>query len=297
MTNTEFERQAKKAGFDDIYFVPPEKYDGDETGRLVLDPQKILAGANTIILLIKKCPLSEETDTTDATISNYYLASNAAYREAGRLANELNQRGYPSVSNVQIPIKQCMLRNGIGIRGENSLVYIDSIGSAMHVQTLLTKAEFQYSRPQIQIMNACKGCGKCVRACPSGAIGIGGIVDRNRCLRAVCETVPIPEQYEELMGNHLLGCEICQIVCPMNIHTERQKPYSISLKDLLHGNIEKLKSDIGINYARKQKLQLKACILCANMKRSDLTEDLRELIQEENKEIAAAAQKALNRIK
>ncbi|MDR1972970.1 MAG: 4Fe-4S binding protein, partial [Treponema sp.] len=61
-------------------------------------------------------------------------------------------------------------------------------------------------------------CGKCIKACPTGALSGNFSMDRGKCitqLNCFPEKVP-PRDLLDKMGTWLYGCDICQDVCPMN---------------------------------------------------------------------------------
>ena len=296
MTREELTREAFEHGFDRICFVKPEKTEG-ALEELVSNPFAVMPNAATVILLIRKCTLPASGAAREAVISSYYPVSNEAYRQAKLLAGEISRSGEAAIANVQIPIKQYLLKNRIGVQGRNSLVYIAGLGSAFHVQTILTEARYEPDNALESLKSVCVDCDMCVRACPSGAIKHTGQVDRARCIRSVCESIPIPPSAKGLMKNHLLGCDICQMVCPMNSGVTRSAPLEVEVRKLLRGELEPLKQIIGVNYARKQKMAIKGCAICENMNRTDLTDELAALANGDKPAVAEAAQCALEKLK
>ena len=279
MNQTEITARALELGFAKIYFVKPYSDEGTLLPGLVRDPLTALPAAKTVIVLLMPYLPARETDTRDGVISPYYAASNAAYRAAKTLAGEMEKDGCTALSNVQFPLKPLLIRSGIGRQGSNSLVHVNGLGSAFHVQTILTDAAYEYSVPAAAPEDLCRNCGACVRACPVHAIGEDHAVDRTKCLRAVSEEDPIPPAARPLLGNRLLGCDICQNVCPYNAGIAGGDPIHVSLSAILDGDIENLKAIIGTNYARRNKLMVKAAVAAGNLKRTDLIPKLEELMR------------------
>ena len=267
--------------------------------RLVSDPFSLLADVKTVILLIMPYRPSSESKTREAIISAYYPVSHAAYQAAKELVKHLEKEGFKAVSNVQLPLKRLMLTFGIGSMGRNSLVVIDGLGSAFHVQALLTDASFQYSyykEVQPVLGKRCGNCLSCVMACPTGAISADGHVEAAKCLRAVSEMDIIPQEYEPLLKNRLLGCDVCQNVCPANARLCTAEPVEVTLKSLLDGNIDGLKRLIGSNYARVNKLKKKAAVIAANNRRYDLIDELENMRLSADSSVAYAAERAIKRM-
>lgn len=59
----------------------------------------------------------------------------------------------------------------------------------------------------------CEGCDRCLRACPSGALG----GDFYRCISLVTQSgTDISEDIRDIMRDNLYGCTVCQMACPHN---------------------------------------------------------------------------------
>lgn len=267
MNNEEFLVLAEEAGFRRVIFLPYED--------------------KTLILLLMPYPGAINAEPgNEAVISGYYPVSNFAYRKAKELSNLLIDIGYPSVSNIDIPLKPVLISSGFGDMGRNSLVSVSGLGSRFHIQTILTEFEFEttpLSAKKPYLADRCRNCSRCVQACPTGAILPDMHIDSGRCLRAASEMTPPPAEFRRLFKNRLLGCDICQDVCPVNKGLKNGDAPIVALKPLLDGDIEQMKQLIGVNYARKRKLRIKAAIIAANLKRNDLLPELEIMSASEDK--------------
>lgn len=277
MTNSEFEAEARELGFERTVFI---EYSGE-----------------TLVMLLMPCPGGDSKG--EAVISGYYPVSNLAYQNAKQLAGRLRALGYRAESNIDARLKPLLLSSGTGDMGRNSLVAVEGLGTRFHIQTILTDCPFSASpalHREPALAERCRNCMRCVNACPTGAIMPGMVIDSGKCLRAVSEITPPPEKFRRLLKNRLLGCDICQDVCPANKGLDFGKAPVISLEDLLDGNIEQMKRLIGVNYARKRRLKIKAAVIAANLKRGDLLPRLQEMSlsdDENEREIALWAIKEI----
>lgn len=277
---------ASENGFDRVYALEPVRAERAAVHRLnqnvADDPRTLLPGVRTTILLLKAYKPYSETPG-EATVSAYYPASHAAYKGAARIAERLREEGFQAVSNAQIAIKPLLVKAGIGCAGRNTLIAVEGLGSRFHAQVILTDAEIERSRiTPIADGNMCLYCRSCADACPTGAISLEGRLDADRCLRARGEGEVVPEALRGLYKNRLLGCEICQDVCPRNVHDAKTEmpneiKESIDLGKLLRGELTNLSDTIGKNYARKTRIRMKAAMISGNLKRADLLEELTEL--------------------
>jgi len=64
----------------------------------------------------------------------------------------------------------------------------------------------------------CDGCGRCVAACPTGALRSDGLVDARRCVsyNTIENRGELPPDVVAAMRNRVFGCDACQEACPHN---------------------------------------------------------------------------------
>ena len=122
----------------------------------------------------------------------------------------------PAADNSPLPERQAAWRCGIGLRGKNGLVILPPYGSYVFLGTILTDVALDL--PSRTPSPNCVGCGKCLIACPGGALGEAG-VDLDRCLSELTQRKgELTAEQGALLKNHSLiwGCDTCQRVCPYN---------------------------------------------------------------------------------
>ncbi len=115
-----------------------------------------------------------------------------------------------------LPERQAAWRCGIGLRGKNGLVILPPYGSYVFLGTILTDAALALPAPVPS--PGCMGCGRCLSACPGGALGEGG-VETGRCLSQLTQRKgALTAEQEALVRDHCLiwGCDACQLACPYN---------------------------------------------------------------------------------
>jgi epoxyqueuosine reductase QueG len=296
ISNAEFTAAAEELGFGRVYFLPVDDIPTPYV-KLVSSPKALLPGAKTLILLIMPYELTDDGGCREGVISPYYKASQKAYKGVKFLEKKLIDSGAQAVCNANIPLKAAIVKYDIGVQRLNSLTYINGIGSAFHIQNIITDIAFEYSRIDRSFsITDCSKCLHCLRACPSGAISTTGFVDPNRCLRFVSELKQIPAEFENNLGNKLLGCDECQKACPHNMVAKTNAQFAYPLEKLLKGDLGELPELIGTNLARKTRMICKACVLAANNNRTDLLPLIRELEKSSDTYISAAARRAIERL-
>lgn len=109
-------------------------------------------------------------------------------------------------------------RAGLGWQGKNTLLIRKELGSFCFIGVVVTTAEFEiYDSPFME--SFCGKCTRCIEACPTGALAMGK-VDARRCIsyQTIENKEECPVELKKLAGDWIFGCDICQLVCPWNMH-------------------------------------------------------------------------------
>lgn len=118
-----------------------------------------------------------------------------------------------------LPEREIAWLCGLGLRGKNRLFLLPPYGSYVFLGTILTDAPLAF--PTAEPAPDCMGCGKCLAACPTGALGGG-----SPCLSDLTQKKgALSEGETALLKTHpyVWGCDICQNVCPYN-HAPKVAP-------------------------------------------------------------------------
>ncbi len=127
-----------------------------------------------------------------------------------------DQRVYVDTAPV---LEHALAENaGLGWQGKHSLTINRDKGSWMMLGEVFTTAGIEPDKPA---NNHCGTCTACMDICPTKAIVAPYVVDARLCISYLTIEFDgfIPRQLRPLMGNHIFGCDDCQMVCPWNRHT------------------------------------------------------------------------------
>lgn len=119
---------------------------------------------------------------------------------------------FSAADSSPIPEREAAWLSGLGLRGRNRLFILPPYGSYVFLGTILTNAPLNISgaRPA----SACMNCGRCLAACPTGALCGEGV-----CLSDLTQKKgELTAEETALLKAHpyVWGCDICQNVCPYN---------------------------------------------------------------------------------
>ena len=195
-------------------------------------PAILLENVKTVITLgIAFCNLEEVQDTFQQEKKDQgILASYACLPDYHQLFKEKSKELISFIKRVQSPSikskffvdsgpvmeKDFAYLSGLGWIGKNSLFISPFFGSFCLLGCLFVDIELQPDHPDET--DLCGDCEICIKACPTGAININRTIKASRCI-SFLTTNPkgvIPFELRQKIGNKVFGCDICQIVCPLN---------------------------------------------------------------------------------
>jgi epoxyqueuosine reductase len=103
---------------------------------------------------------------------------------------------------------------GIGWQGKNTCLVNERLGCRTFLGVIVTTAILP---PDSPAENRCGRCERCLKACPTGALG-NGLLDARKCISflTIENRGAIPEELRDLIGDRLYGCDSCTSVCPWN---------------------------------------------------------------------------------
>ena len=273
-----------------------------ERRQLRFSPREDWPEVKSLAVLLWPYPQAAPARQGAVWIDSYYAASNAAYHAARRLEERLLQAGVFARANVSYPAKQAAVRAGLGFIGKNDLLITPGYGTRVVIILMATGVDAPQHAAQQK--RTCLSCGRCAAACPSGALGPEGMTHPERCMRNfTMEGVVVPEHLRGRMGMCLLGCDVCQRVCPMQPGSGQAEGPSFTLDDFMTEDdaafsaaVARLAAQIGRNAARVQRVRAQAALLAGNSANPAYLPVLRAWAQSDFDAVRAHAQWAMDHL-
>ncbi len=206
----------------------------ERTAEKRLDPQLVLPGAKSIIMLGvsywsgKIAAPTQPTWARYALHEDYHDTIKPALQAAGGILADLHgatredYRAY--VDTGPVLERSWAARAGLGFTGKNAMLISRRHGNWLFLAALLTRIEFQPDDPiknrfaERPVGTLCGRCTRCLDACPTDAFPAPGVVDARRCVsyQTIENKGAIPRALRQGIGARIYGCDACLEVCPWN---------------------------------------------------------------------------------
>ncbi|MEA4812162.1 MAG: tRNA epoxyqueuosine(34) reductase QueG [Anaerolineaceae bacterium] len=212
------------------------------------DPALLLPGIKTLICLAMPYRLlpspAQEDSGNEGIIATYACFEDYhthIKEKLGRLAGTLATLSPEAKYRVCVdadPIleKAYAQQAGLGWIGENTLLFNKQFGSQLLLAELLTTLELPPDAPLQD--DPCAQCGRCIKACPTGALTGKHSMKASCCLSflTIENRGNIPTEFRPSLGNRVFGCDACQTACPYN-EAASTKPFDTPLRQMLNPHV------------------------------------------------------------
>lgn len=210
-----------------------------------LDVRKLLPGAKAVIVVADSYAAAGDSGTCEAgaeadrgidgamgTIARYARGEDyhaVLKRRLKRLADRMRTlpasaveggAGFRSfVDTGPAMEREHAMRAGLGWIGKHTLLIHPARGSWFVLGGIATTLDIAPEPDAAPIVDHCGTCTRCIDACPTQAITPYS-VDARRCVSylTIEHEGLIDQTLHEGIGDRLIGCDVCQEVCPFNGH-------------------------------------------------------------------------------
>jgi epoxyqueuosine reductase len=192
------------------------------------NPARLLEDAQSVICVgLNYTPRKTQKEQPDLTRPMGRVANYARYEDyhafvkklLGKLVDFISSAAGGDhkfkicVDSVPLAERGLAVRAGLGFFGKNHMLINPTIGPQIFLGEIITSLKLQTDKP---IADSCRGCNKCVEACPTGALRTDGQFDANKCISylTIEHKGQIPAGLAEKTGAWLFGCDECVLACP-----------------------------------------------------------------------------------
>jgi epoxyqueuosine reductase len=209
----------RTSGHFSVEFFREDRY-GEELSGYSANPCEVLPNAKSIVVAAASQPRVTLTFTLHGKPLPVVIPPHYA-RGTDHSVEVVLRRIVPHLRMklAVLPLKLLAVRSGLGEYGSNNLCYVPGMGSyhrlvAFYTDIPCPDGDFTESK----MMETCKLCRACIRACPTHAITSGRfLIHAERCLTFHNErSTPFASWIDPTWHNCLIGCMVCQKVCPEN---------------------------------------------------------------------------------
>jgi len=213
----------------------------DRHHELRVDPTKMEEGTRSVVVLLKNYYREADLLAGGLRIARYAHGDDyhdtlwARMRELAAFIHaetgaDCGTR--PATDTAPILERDLAALAGLGWVGKNAMLINPEIGSFSFIAEVLVNLDLEPTHQMIP--DRCGTCSKCIDACPTNAIISPGVIDARRCISYLTIELrgPIPRALRPLIGDHIFGCDICQVVCPWNSKAEPSEDASFQTREV-----------------------------------------------------------------
>jgi epoxyqueuosine reductase len=186
-----------------------------------LEPKRLVPGACSVVCLaVSYAPAAPRGGGPVARYARGRDYHKVLKRRCHRLMDHIRQiapdfEGRAFVDSAPVMERSLAAAAGVGWIGRNGCLVVPGIGSYVVLCEVVSNLPLA---PDAPLPAECAQCGKCVEACPTGAIAEGGLVDARRCISylTIEHRGEVPPELQPAFSRRVFGCDACQEACPFN---------------------------------------------------------------------------------
>ncbi len=189
------------------------------------DPQKVLSGAKSVIVLALNYFQGEQMRRSETAAigriaryawgDDYHDVIGMKLDKIDNFLREFGGKQKCYVDTGPVLERDHAAQAGAGWHGKSTMLIDERLGTWFFLAEILTTLELPPDEPA---RDRCGTCDRCIRACPTGAITAPHRLDARRCISYLTIELkgPIPLEFRPLIGDRIFGCDDCLDACPWN---------------------------------------------------------------------------------
>ncbi|MFP3936862.1 MAG: tRNA epoxyqueuosine(34) reductase QueG [Phycisphaerae bacterium] len=183
------------------------------------DPRLLVEGARSVICVaLSYAPPPDAPERAVARFARGRDYHRVAKQRLHRLMDRLREiepgfSGRAFVDSAPLAERSLAVSAGLGWIGRNGCLIVPELGSYVVLGEIVCNLPLEADEP---LGGGCGDCGRCVEACPTGALRGDGTMDARMCVSYLTTEHhgEIDQRLQAKMGVRLFGCDACQRVCP-----------------------------------------------------------------------------------
>ncbi len=191
------------------------------------DPRLLAEGTQSIVtVLLNYYPKNVMRHDDNYRIAKYAYGKDYHYvikeklRQLLGFIEDETQCRYPEAraftDSAPVLDRAWAVKAGLGFIGKNTNLIMPKGGSFYFIGHLMLPIAID--NDNTVIANRCGRCDKCLKACPTQAIESPFNINASKCISylTIEHKGDFPNIDKNLFNDYILGCDICQDVCPYN---------------------------------------------------------------------------------
>lgn len=203
------------------------------------DPQLVLPGARSVVVLGMNYFARDRNPTSDHRIAryawgdDYHEVIEAKLRVLDAWLTERGGRQRCYVDTGPMLERDFAALAGAGWHGKSTMLIHPQLGAWFFLAEILTTLDLAPDEP---LPDRCGKCTRCITACPTGAITAPHQLDARRCISYLTIELkgPIPEDLRPLIGDRIYGCDDCAAACPWNRFAQAATETAFAAREFVH---------------------------------------------------------------
>lgn len=203
----------------------------------LIEPKRILADAKSFICILEPHqPYSEIKHSSGighmasgtASLDYHKILGDHLEKLLLFLQENYNINGIKLCDTSPLSDRAIAIRAGLGTLRRNNMFYHKTMGSYVHIASLLIDYDLEATDHDKEAM-PCGTCQICKVTCPTCAIIGDGSINSRKCISYLTQKKETSEEESEMIGSMIYGCDLCQLICPAN--NKVQNPFVELLVD------------------------------------------------------------------